>query len=326
MLSPHIPLLGCAGSPRCALAPLEGPRDHRVAPPPHSAIPPEQPSSPRRRGPDPAGRCCGGPVAIAASWLARHQAPGPPKPPATSSCVIPTGSPTPEPSFVTVPASSSTTSTGSSEAKVSRYCAPRFASQWPTPSLNAGSAPCAESSLTARSSGINACGCPAARTRCQPLPRRRDLRRLLCDRARPAPRARAAPPSLVPHQPHRPAERGKVHQLHRPLAIRPQRTATALTRRSRRRPADVHPQPLAGLALNAEHLHIAQSHQQLTDARRVALHRDPPDSRLPISTDSGGSLAFSRGPLPPPLRPQTRRAAIPGEVQQEPPRGVRARL
>ena len=28
----------------------------------------------------------------------------------------------------------------------------------------------------------------------------------------------------------------------------------------------------------------------------VALHRDPPDSRLPISTDSGGSLAFSADP------------------------------
>ena len=60
----------------------------------------------------------------------------------------------------------------------------------------------------------------------------------------------------------------------------------------------------------ADHLHppVEVAHQQLTDARRVALHRDPPDSRLPISTDSGGSLTFSRGPLPPPLRPQTRRA------------------
>ena len=119
------------------------------------------------------------------------------------------------------------------------------------------------------------------------------------------PRARAAPPSLVPHQPHRPAERGEVHQLHRPLAIRPQRTATALTRRSQRPPADVHPQRAALAVSDAEDLHIAQSHQQLAHARRVALHRDPPDSRLPISTDSGGSLAFSRGPLPPPLRPQT---------------------
>ena len=35
-----------------------------------------------------------------------RRAPGPPKPPATSLCVIPTGSPTPGPSCVTAPASS----------------------------------------------------------------------------------------------------------------------------------------------------------------------------------------------------------------------------
>ena len=61
-----------------------------------------------------------------------RRAPGPPKAHATSLCVIPTGSPTPEPLFLTAPASSPATSTRSSEAKVSRSCAPRFASQWPT--------------------------------------------------------------------------------------------------------------------------------------------------------------------------------------------------
>ena len=55
-------------------------------------------------------------------------------------------------------------------------------------------------------------------------------------------------------------------------------------RRSPRPPADVHPQRLAGLVFDAEHLHIAQSHQQL--ARRVALHRDPPDCQL-SSADLG---------------------------------------
>ena len=45
-------------------------------------------------------------------------------------------------------------------------------------------------------------------------------------------------------------------------------------------PADVDPQRLAGLVVDAEHLHIAQSHQSLTHARRVALHRDPPVIRL----------------------------------------------
>ena len=65
---------------------------------------------------------------------------------------------------------------------------------------------------------------------------------------------------------------------------------------------------LSGLSASsstAEHLHIAQSRQQLAHARRVSFHRDPPVVRLPVSADSGGSLAFSRGPLLHPLRPQT---------------------
>ena len=59
------------------------------------------------------------------------------------------------------------------------------------------------------------------------------------------------------------------------------------------------PQRLAGLVFDAEHLHIAQSHQQLTDARRVALHRDPPDCRLssaPILGDPSRSAADPRAP------------------------------
>ena len=86
--------------------------------------------------------------------------------------------------------------------------------------------------------------------------------------------------------------------------------AAGLTPRSRRPPADMHPQRLALLVFDAEHLHVTESHQQLTDARRVALHRDPPVIRLPLSADSGGSLAFSRGPSTPSLHPQTRRARL----------------
>ncbi len=37
---------------------------------------------------------------------------------------------------------------------------------------------------------------------------------------------------------------------------------------------------LAGLVIDAEHLDVAQSHQPLTHARRVRLHRDPPVIRL----------------------------------------------
>ena len=82
------------------------------------------------------------------------------------------------------------------------------------------------------------------------------------------------------------------------------------TRRSRHPPADTHPQRRTLLVVDAEHLDIAQSHQQLAHARRVALHRDPPWLGCFHSADSGGSLAFSRGPLRPPLRPHSRRAAI----------------
>ena len=53
------------------------------------------------------------------------------------------------------------------------------------------------------------------------------------------------------------------------------RTTTARHSRSHVRPrrpaADMHPQRLTSLVLDAEHLDVAQSHQQLTDARRVAL-------------------------------------------------------
>ena len=99
-------------------------------------------------------------------------------------------------------------------------------------------------------------------------------------------------------------------RLHRPLAVGPQRPAAAPARRSRRPPADVHPQRCVLLVVDAEHLHVAESHQQLTDARGVALRRDPPDCRLPVSADSGGSLAFSRGPSCSSLHPHTRRARL----------------
>ena len=72
---------------------------------------------------------------------------------ATCSCVTHSGSPTRGHFCETAPASSPATSTRSSEPRVSRSCAPRFESQWPTRSPNVGSAPCAESFLTAPSSG-----------------------------------------------------------------------------------------------------------------------------------------------------------------------------
>ena len=112
------------------------------------------------------------------------------------------------------------------------------------------------------------------------------------------------------HQLDRPPERRQVHQRHRPLAVGPHRSATAPTGRPRRPQTHMHPQRRARRVVDAEHLHIAQSHQQLTHAHRVNFHRDPPVIRLPVSADSGGSLAFNRGPSQLLLHPQTRSAAI----------------
>ena len=76
---------------------------------------------------------------------------------------------------------------------------------------------------------------------------------------------------------------------------------------------DMHPQRLTNLVVDAAHLHVAQSNQQLTHACRVKFHRDPPVFRLCNNTDPGGSLAFSRGPSPRRLHPQTRRALLAAE-------------
>ena len=56
MLSPRVPNLvpipGITGSAHCALRPLEGPRDHRVAPPTRCAAPPNRPTRAHRRRPE----------------------------------------------------------------------------------------------------------------------------------------------------------------------------------------------------------------------------------------------------------------------------------
>ena len=76
ILGPHVshcvPIPGVTGSAHRAVRSLEGPRDHRAAPPARSPAPPEQPTSARRRGPGPARCGRGSPVPTAASRLARH--------------------------------------------------------------------------------------------------------------------------------------------------------------------------------------------------------------------------------------------------------------
>ena len=76
MLSPrvshHVPLVGCAGSPCCALAPLEGPRDHRVAPPARCATPASRPTRTHRRRPQLARSDSGRAAATEPSRVAGH--------------------------------------------------------------------------------------------------------------------------------------------------------------------------------------------------------------------------------------------------------------
>ena len=60
MLSPRVPnlvpIVGITGSARCALRPLEGPRDHRVAPPNRCAAPTNRPTRAHRLRPELARR------------------------------------------------------------------------------------------------------------------------------------------------------------------------------------------------------------------------------------------------------------------------------
>ena len=74
MLSPRVPnlvpIVGITGSARCALRPLEGPRDHRVAPPTRCAAPTNRPTGAHRLRPELARRDRGRAPAIAPSlWV-----------------------------------------------------------------------------------------------------------------------------------------------------------------------------------------------------------------------------------------------------------------
>ena len=151
---------------------------------------------------------------------------------------------------------------------------------------------------------------PTTRPCGQPLTRPRNHGLLFGDRAHRTLQARATPSALVSHQPRSPPERSQVHQLHLPFSVRPQRPVATIAVRSRYTPADMNPQRVTSLVVNANHPHIAQPHQQLTNTDRVKFHRDSPVPRLWISTDSGGSVAFRRVPSPHPLRPQTRRVGL----------------
>ena len=151
---------------------------------------------------------------------------------------------------------------------------------------------------------------PAARPRGQPLPRRCDLAILLGDRARGAPTPRAAPAALVPHTSRtaRPNAGRSTNSTGRsPLDHNgpPQRAQSGLGARLRMCTRSGTQASSSTPSTSTSPSPTSSSH-----ARRVNFHRDPPDSRLPVSADSGGSLAFNRGWPPLSLHPQTRRASI----------------
>ena len=153
---------------------------------------------------------------------------------------------------------------------------------------------------------------PPRRARRQQRPRRRDLAGRPSDSARPTAPPRAAPPALVPHQAAGLPNAGR---------------STSTTARSPSDHNENPPQP---------------PHGGLAARQRTCTRNGPPPSSPTLSTstspsptnsshmrvgsystgilqsfggllnaDSGGSLAFNRGPSRSSLRPQTRRAPIP---------------
>ena len=67
-----VPIVGITGSARCALRPVEGPRDHRVAPPTRCAAPPNRPTGAHRRRPELARSDRGRAAATEPSRVAGH--------------------------------------------------------------------------------------------------------------------------------------------------------------------------------------------------------------------------------------------------------------
>jgi hypothetical protein len=122
-------------------------------------------------------------------------------------------------------------------------------------------------------------------------PGRRDPGRRLCEGPDRTARRGAGPPALVPHQAGRPAERREVNQLDRPSVLDPHRAVTVWAPRSGTACLDMDAYRTIGFVGGAEHADIAESDQQLADARRVNFHRgsriwrrrEPPDSQGPCT-------------------------------------------
>ena len=113
---------------------------------------------------------------------------------------------------------------------------------------------------------------------------------------------RAAPPMLVPHQPRWPTEARQVHQLD--LRVGPSPTRSRRTARPSPWPTllDMHHQRRVVGVIDAEHVHLGKTNQQLAHTRRVTLHRDSPDRMASRTSRFSESLCRARWTL---LHPHT---------------------
>jgi len=107
---------------------------------------------------------------------------------------------------------------------------------------------------------------------------------------------RAAPPLLVPDEPCRSAERGKIDELDRRTVLELPTSTTARAPALVTTRLHVHHERATLCALHdTEHAHLTQSDKQLAHARRVRFHRGPPASTAFATIDSVGPLHRARG-------------------------------
>ena len=126
--------------------------------------------------------------------------------------------------------------------------------------------------------------CSAGRVPCRPgshaRPRRRDPRLLLGEGAHRARPAGAPPAALVPHKPHRTAERRQIREAHRVHVVSPHHAAAAHTARPGGQ-LDPDHQRATVPAPDLGHRDAGtQTDDQQQRTRKVNSHRDPPESGL----------------------------------------------
>jgi hypothetical protein len=124
----------------------------------------------------------------------------------------------------------------------------------------------------------------------------RDRRHVLGPRPCRAPRIRTRPASLAPHQPCRPPEARQVDQLDVRTVLDHRHARATRARRPRVAGLDMHHDRRVVIVLDTEHGDRGQTDQQLTDTRRVTLHRGSPNRQASDTSDSQSPFAATGGP------------------------------